>query len=64
MKRLYLSRVNRKIGGVCGGIAEYFDKDPTIVRLAFIVLIILTHGLGLIAYFVMWLVMPKKSKIK
>ena len=64
MKRLYLSEANRKIGGVCAGIAEYFDKDPTVIRIAFILLTILSHGLGIIAYFVMWLVMPKKSKAK
>ena len=62
MKKLYLSDTNRKIGGVCGGIAEYFDKDPTIIRIAFVLVAILTHGLGIIAYFVMWLVIPKKAK--
>jgi phage shock protein PspC (stress-responsive transcriptional regulator) len=64
MKKLYLSDTNRKIGGVCGGIAEYFDKDPTIIRIAFVLVAILTHGLGIIAYFVMWLVIPKKPKAK
>ncbi len=64
MKKLYLSETNRKIGGVCGGIAEYFDKDPTIIRIVFVLVAILTHGLGIIAYFVMWLVIPKKSKVK
>ena len=59
MKRLYLSETKRKIAGVCGGIAEYFGKDPTIIRIAYILLTIVTHGLGVIAYFVMWLVIPK-----
>ena len=64
MKKLYLSDTNRKIGGVCGGIAEYFDKDPTIIRIAFVLVAIFTSGLGLIAYFIMWLVIPKKQKAK
>jgi len=62
MKKLYLSESNRKIGGVCAGIAEYFDKDPTVIRIAFVILAILTHGLGIIAYCIMWLIIPKNPK--
>ncbi len=62
MKKLYLSETNRKIGGVCGGIAEYFGKDPTLVRLAFILLIVLTNVLGIVAYILMWLAMPRRTK--
>jgi len=36
MKKLYLSDIDSKIGGVCGGIGEYFDKDPTLIRILFI----------------------------
>ena len=64
MKKLYLSETDRKIGGVCAGMAEYFDKDPTIIRIAYILLTILTSGLGLIAYFVIWLIIPKRPKAK
>lgn len=56
-KRLYRSRDERMIAGVCGGIAEYFDLDPTLVRLAFI-LISLGPFPGLLAYLIMMLVVP------
>ncbi|MDP2872302.1 MAG: PspC domain-containing protein [Bacillota bacterium] len=57
MKRLYRSKVNNIIGGVCGGLAEYLDIDPTIVRLAWI-LSAFAGGLGLLAYIVAWLIIP------
>lgn len=49
------------IAGVCAGIAEYFGWDPTIVRIAYILLSIFTVFAGLIVYLVLWLVMPKRS---
>ncbi|MDV3427867.1 MAG: PspC domain-containing protein [Bacillota bacterium] len=58
-KRLYKSRNDRKISGVCGGIAEYFDIDPTIVRIAW-VLFSLAYGSGIIAYIIFALVMPEE----
>ena len=57
-KRLYRSRRDVMIAGVCGGIAEYFDVDPTIVRLIAVVLI-LGWGSGLLAYLIAVLVIPK-----
>lgn len=57
-KKLYLSEVDRKIYGVCGGIAEYFEVDSTVVRLAWI-LFALAYGSGLLAYFIACLVIPK-----
>ncbi|MGN6227904.1 PspC domain-containing protein [Dyella sp. KULCS107] len=56
-KRLQRSRINRTIAGVCGGIAEYYGWDPTLVRVAWIVLTLL-GGSGILLYLVMWLVMP------
>ena len=56
-KRLKKSRTERKICGVCGGIAEYFNIDPTLVRLAWIVLAFAV-GFGLVAYVIAALVMP------
>ncbi|MCP3937074.1 MAG: PspC domain-containing protein [Actinomycetia bacterium] len=54
-----LQRSNdERIAGVCGGIAEYFNLDPTIVRIAFVVLALIGFGAGIVAYGVMWLVMP------
>jgi len=61
-KRLYRSRVDHKIGGVCGGLAEYFDIDPTLVRIAAIVLIFF-HGLGLLAYIIAWIAMPRRPLV-
>ena len=59
MKKLYRSRENKKVGGVCGGIAEYFDLDPTLVRLGAIVLIFI-WGAGLLAYIVAWAIIPER----
>jgi phage shock protein PspC (stress-responsive transcriptional regulator) len=56
-KRLQRSRLNRTIAGVCGGIADYYGWDPTLVRVAWIVLTLL-GGSGILLYLVMWLVMP------
>jgi phage shock protein C len=60
-KRLMRSASDRKIAGVCGGIAEYFDIDSTIVRLIWVLLVILPIPLvpAFLGYFVAWLVMPK-----
>lgn len=62
MKRLYLSSVERKIGGVCGGLGEYFDIDPAIFRVIFILVVLLSFGLGIIAYILIWLIIPRKPK--
>lgn len=56
-KKLARSRTDKKIGGVCGGFAEYLDLDPTLVRLIWIMLVFV-GGWGLIAYLVAWIVMP------
>ena len=55
-KRIYRSREN-KIGGVCGGFAEYFNIDPTIIRLGWAILA-LVYGTGLLAYLICWIVIP------
>ena len=56
-KRLYKSRKNKMVGGVCGGLAEYFNMDPTIVRII-AALLCLLKGAGLIVYIIACLVMP------
>lgn len=56
-KHLCRSRRNRKVAGVCGGIGEYFAWDPTLVRVAWIVLVLL-GGSGFLLYLILWLVMP------
>jgi phage shock protein C len=62
-KQLFRSRINRKIAGVCGGIGTYFNIDPTIVRLLYVMLTIVSVGIGLIAYIVMWLIVPEEQEV-
>lgn len=56
IKRLYRSKNDRMICGVCGGIAEYFNIDPTLIRLAFVLFGL--SGSGILAYFVAAIIMP------
>ena len=58
-KKLYRSTVDKMIGGVAGGLAEYFDIDSTLVRVLFIVVVFLGGG-GIIAYIILWIVVPQK----
>ncbi len=60
-KRLYRSRSERKIAGVCGGIAQYFDIDPKTIRL-FAVIFCLVYGSGLVAYMLLVIFIPKEPK--
>ena len=59
IKKLYRSKKNRVIAGVCGGIGEYFNVDPTLIRLAWI-LFVLAGGAGILAYIVAWIIIPEK----
>lgn len=58
-RRLYKSNENKMIGGVCGGIAEYFGIDPTVVRLAWVLFCAL-GGSGILAYILAAIVMPRR----
>ena len=58
-KRLYRSNEHRMIAGVCGGLGEYFDIDPTIVRLI-VVAASLAAGGGLVAYILAWIIIPER----
>jgi phage shock protein C len=60
MKKLFLSTADRKIGGVCGGIGEYLERDPTVIRILFILLVLFSFGFAVFAYLAMWLIIPKK----
>jgi phage shock protein PspC (stress-responsive transcriptional regulator) len=57
MKHLYRSHTNRVLGGICGGLGEYFGIDPVLVRLVWL-LLILFGGLGLILYPIAWMIIP------
>ena len=59
IKRLLRPRSNHIIAGVCSGIADYFSIDATIVRLIYIGITLLSLGLGLVAYLVMWIMIPQ-----
>lgn len=58
-KRLYRSRKSRMICGVCGGVAEYFNIDPTIVRLLLVLLG--CTGTGILAYFIAAVIIPDQN---
>jgi phage shock protein C len=60
-RKLYRSRNQRMLAGVCGGLAEYFDLDATLIRVLFLVLAVF-GGSGLVIYVVMWLIVPDVSK--
>jgi len=59
-KRLYRSRTDRMIAGVCGGIADYFGIDPTLVRVA-AVLLAVANGVGVVAYVILMIVIPEEG---
>ena len=61
-KKLYRSETDRMLGGVCGGLAEHFGIDSTLIRLIF-VLIIVYGGSGLILYIILWIVIPTESAV-
>jgi phage shock protein C len=55
--KLYRSMTEKRVAGVCGGLAKYFNVDPTLVRLAFVFLA-LAGGPGVLIYLIMWIVLP------
>ena len=61
-KRLYKSNENKMLDGVCGGIAEYFNVDPTLVRLAWVVFSAL-GGSGIIAYIIAAIIIPRRPAL-
>jgi phage shock protein C len=64
MKRLYKSQTDKQLSGVCAGLAEYFDIDPTIVRVGYLFVTIITGFFpGLIAYIALAVIMPTKSEV-
>ncbi len=61
-KRLVRPRVGRKIAGVCGGFAEYFDLDVALVRLVWLLVAVMT-GVGFLSYPIAWIVMPEEPRM-
>ena len=64
VKRLYRSGKEKILGGVCGGLGEYLDTDPTVIRLIWVVLTLLSFGLGILAYLIAWIIIPKNPNHK
>ncbi len=62
IKRLYRSRSERKIAGVCGGLAAYMGVDPVIPRLVWVVFA-LAAGVGILAYLICWVVIPQEPEV-
>ncbi len=61
-KRLYRSRSERWLAGVCGGIGNYFNTDPTVVRVLFVVAALILGG-GLLIYLILWLIIPLEPEV-
>ena len=62
-RRLYRSDADKMIAGVCGGTAEYFTLDPTLVRIGYILLSLFTIFSGGVAYLILWIVIPKRKRL-
>ncbi len=60
IKRLYRNKQNKMIGGVASGMADYFEVDPVLVRALFIIITI-AYGIGLLAYIVLWIIIPSNE---
>ena len=62
MKKIYLSKTDKKLGGVIGGIAEAFSIDSTLLRLIFVFIVLVTGIVpGLITYIIAWLIIPERA---
>ena len=58
-RKLYRSTRDKWLGGVCGGLAEYFNRDPTLIRLLWVVLTLVSVGAGIVAYLIFWIMVDK-----
>ena len=63
-KKFYLSSTDKKLGGVCGGLAEYIGLDPTIVRVIYAVITLCTAFCGIILYPILYWIIPSKYKVQ
>lgn len=60
-KRIFRSRKNKMIAGVCGGIGEYLGIDPTVIRLLWVLSIFFSFGTAILAYIIAWVIIPEKK---
>ena len=59
-KRLYRSKKNKIIAGVCAGIGEYFEVDPVLIRLLWVIFVLM-GGSGILAYIIAWIIIPEEK---
>ena len=64
VKRFYRSSDNRVFAGICGGLGEYFDVDPTVVRVVYVLLSLLTAFMGVLLYIILLFVIPNRPRIE
>ena len=60
VKKLLRSRSNRMMAGICAGIADYFNVDPTLIRLLWVLLVFLSLGTGILVYIIAWIIIPEE----
>jgi phage shock protein PspC (stress-responsive transcriptional regulator) len=61
MKRLYRSKKDRILGGVCAGLGDHLDVDPTVIRLIWAVVSVLSIGTGVVIYILAWIIIPEEG---
>ena len=61
MKRLYRSNKDRMLGGVCAGLGEHLDVDPTVIRLVWVILTAVSMGTGILVYILAWIIIPEED---
>ena len=64
VKRLYRSGKDKVLGGVCGGIAEYLEVDPVVIRLLWVVFTLVSMGAGILIYLIAWIIVPRNPDHK
>jgi phage shock protein PspC (stress-responsive transcriptional regulator) len=62
-RKLYRSNTDKKVAGICGGLGEYFNIDPTMIRILFIAVFFLTGSLAFWLYLVLWIVIPENPRV-
>jgi phage shock protein C len=63
-KKLYRSRNDKMLAGICAGLARYFELDPTLVRLGMVVAALISMGGGVLFYLIAWLIVPQEPTIQ
>ena len=61
VKKLYRSKKGKVIAGVCGGLGEYFNVDPNLIRVLWVVFTLISLGIGLLAYIIAWIILPERK---